>query len=165
MRLMLSIAMLVAVGTTGAARELPKPPERMASHLECGWPVPQPGCRAGDLPAPNNQQQFDTLKKLAIDDLTWAQQDAAAKKDTRHKPCWDALLAFINGPDFPGFTPPHLGVASAIQFGFDLAQGPQAIIPISVIDGCAATSFDLRVAFIEFLNRVGMGALLPPFKL
>ena len=112
-------------------------------------------------------QQFDKIKQLAIDDLTWASADAAKrpKEALYHKPCWDAWLAWIQSADFPTFTPPHLGIASAIQFGFDLSQGPEALIPDSIINGCARTEFDLRIDFYQLVARLGMGTILPPFKL
>ena len=161
----ISLALLLS-GPPASASELPRRSITNASIIgpNCGWPVPDPACHASDIKtAPPTQDAFNHLKKLIIDDVTWAKNKAAADSppDTRHGKCWIAILAWLTGPNSPTFVPPHLGIASALQMSFDAAGGPGKFIPDDVADGCGATALDARIELLRLLNDIGMTALLP----
>jgi hypothetical protein len=171
--LALGLAALLAQGHPAAAVGPPARQTAPLAHFGMVRPVhlaadtgprgrfDPPGGATLPTKPPQTAEAFDGLKKAIIADITWARADAARRKDTRHLPCWDAWLAWLNSEDFPTFVPPHLGFFSTVQIGFDLAAGPQAIIPEDLLNSCGATSFDARIGVIDFVVKAGLGALLP----
>ena len=158
-----SLALLFLVQPASAA----SPPAQHSAERNC---IPYPQCLGGlpDGPAPNRpppqtQDAFEALKKVIIDDLTWAQANAAAQHppDTRHGKCWAVMLSWLNGPNSPTFVPPHLGIASALQLSFDLSGGVGRFIPDDVADGCGATSLDARLELMQLLRSLGITSLFP----
>jgi len=163
MLLAMSLALLFPGQPAGAAI----PPARPAAERNC---IPYPQCLGGlpDGPTPNRtppqtQDAFEGIKKRIIEDLTWAQANAAAQTppDTRHGKCWTVMLSWLKGPNSPTFVPPHLGIASALQLSFDLSGGIGRFIPDDVADGCGATSLDARLELMQLLNKLGVTGLFP----
>ena len=159
----ISLAFLLSGQPASAA----SPPAQHSAERNC---IPYPQCLGGlpdgptpNRPPPQTQDAFEALKKLIVDDLTWAQANAAAQHppDTRHGKCWAVMLSWLNGPNSPTFVPPHLGIASALQLSFDLSGGVGRFIPDDVADGCGATSLDARLELMQLLRSLGITSLFP----
>ena len=110
---------------------------------------------------PQTASLFDDAKKAIVADAQWSFDDATRHPDPRnHKACYQAAIVWLTGPDSPTFVPPHLGIISAIQIGFDVSGGIQSLIPMEVINACATTAFDAGVDLVSLFNRAGILALV-----
>lgn len=101
------------------------------------------------------------VQQFTVSDLQAALADANAQipPDTRHGPCWSALIPVaqqsINNP-----LPTSLGLAQLAQKSFDIQNRlGQPLIPDSVVTACALTVFDLKMDFAKLAGLVGLKAL------
>lgn len=122
-------------------------------------PVPalaQASTQAWTISLPTN------LQNVIIADLQNASADAKAHNDTRHGPCWDALIPFIqSGLANPLPTKP--GLFLLVQKGFDFsASSGQPLVPTAVAAACGPVVLDLKVSFAQFLAKVGF--IVAPIK-
>jgi hypothetical protein len=114
---------------------------------------------------------FDTIqsaiagpKKFTITDLQAALDDANAQTppDTRHAPCWSALLVIANSNITNPF-PNSLGLAQLVQKGFDLqATLNDQTWKDKLATGCALTVLDLGTNLNALLAKIGVSALPIP---
>ena len=99
------------------------------------------------------QQFIASISKFTVTDLTWAVNDATARKDVVSLPCWTYLLAQVNSIPANGQGLPPLGVASAIQAARDgLAIGSGVPAPFQA--ACGALILDTQIRLAQF----GVGA-------
>lgn len=96
-------------------------------------------------------------------DLQNASADAKAHNDTRHGPCWDALLGFVQS-GFANPLPDKPGLFLLVQKGFDFqAQSGVPLIPTNVAQSCGPVVLDLKLTFAQLLTKVGF--IVAPIKL
>lgn len=105
----------------------------------------------------------EKLKASLVADLTNASADAKAHNDTRHGPCWDALIAFANS-DFANPLPNKPGVFLLVQKGFDFAGAAGTpLVPTAVATACGPVVLDLKLSFAQLLAKVGF--VVAPIKI
>lgn len=103
------------------------------------------------------------LKDALIADLTNAEADAKAHNDTRHGPCWTALISFANS-DFANPLPNKPGIFLLVQKGFDFAGAAGTpLVPTEVAQACGPVVLDLKMSFATLLAKVGF--VVAPIKL
>lgn len=105
------------------------------------------------------------LQAAVIADLQNAAADAAGQTppDTRHGPCWTALISFVQ-TGFANPLPSKPGVFLLVQKGFDF-QGAAGtpLVPTALAQACGPTVLDLKATFAQFLAKVGFS--VSPIKL
>lgn len=103
------------------------------------------------------------LQNLIVSDLQNASADAKAHNDTRHGPCWDALIPFVQS-GLANPLPNKPGLFLLVQKGFDFsANANQPLVPTAVAQACGPVVLDLKVSFAQFLARIGF--IVAPIKL
>jgi hypothetical protein len=100
------------------------------------------------------------LQKFAIDDVQAAIADAQAHNDTRHLPCWQAILPAVEQVQNAVHPPTHLGVAEGAQTFFDAKGFATSATVDNIVQACALTVADLKLSFVQFINMIGLNAAL-----
>jgi len=103
------------------------------------------------------------LQAAVVADLQNAADDAKTHNDTRHGPCWTALIGFVQA-GFDNPLPNKPGIFLLVQKGFDFqAQSGVPLIPTDVAEACGPVVLDLKVSFAQFLAKIGFS--VSPIKL
>ena len=103
------------------------------------------------------------LQDIVVADLQNASADAKAHNDTRHGPCWDALIPFIQS-GLANPLPNKPGLFLLIQKGFDFsANSGQPLVPTSVASACGPVALDLKISFATLFAKIGF--VVSPIKL
>lgn len=125
--------------------------------LAPGIAAAQASSQAWTITLPSN------LQAIAIADLQNASADAKLHNDTRHGPCWDALIPFVQS-GLANPLPNKPGLFLLVQKGFDFsANSNQPLIPTNVAMACGPVVLDLKVSFAQFLAKIGF--VVAPIKL
>jgi len=105
----------------------------------------------------------DKLKQVLIADLQNADADAKAHNDTRHEPCYPALINFINS-DIANPLPNKPGIFLLMQKGFDFAGASGTpLVPTEVASACGPVALDLKLSLGQLLAKIGF--VVSPIKL
>jgi opacity protein-like surface antigen len=103
------------------------------------------------------------LQAAVVADLQNAADDAKTHNDTRHGPCWTALIGFVQS-GFANPLPNKPGIFLLVQKGFDFqAQSGVPLVPTDVAQSCGPVVLDLKVSFAQFLAKIGF--VVSPIKL
>ncbi len=146
-----------------------------ALALGAGAAAAQPAAsRAATTTKPAATQPFSAFaaiqaalagpRQFTLDDLSAALQDANSRTppDTRHAPCWSALIVVVNTKIADPF-PSGLGLAQLVQKGFDLqAAMNDQTWKDQLATGCALTVLDLGTNLNALLAKIGVSALPIP---
>lgn len=110
---------------------------------------------------------LSALQKFTVTDLNAAIADATARNDTRHLPCWQALLPWVNGLSVGVHLPTAPGFAELAQSVFDgEASLGKPLVPDAVVTACALTISDLNMTFAQLALAAGAaGVTLPKLVL
>jgi len=98
------------------------------------------------------------IQQITVNDLNAAIADATAHNDTRHLPCWQAILPIVQANSLPVHLPTALGAAELAQTYFDAKagiNGLQASLD-PVVTACALTMADLQMGIIQFGAAIGL---------
>ena len=129
----------------------------MALTVAPGIAMAQASTQAWTITLPANLQ--DPL----VADLQNASADAKLHNDTRHGPCWDALIPFVQS-GLANPLPNKPGLFLLVQKGFDFsANANQPLVPTDVAAACGPVVLDLKVSFAQFLAKIGF--VVSPIKL
>lgn len=103
------------------------------------------------------------IQQITETDLTAAIADAQAHNDTRHLPCWQALLPVVQANSLPVHLPTAPGLAELAQTYFDAKNGIQGIQTTldPVVTACALTLADLQMGFMQLVTAIGLKVALP----
>jgi len=104
------------------------------------------------------------LQQFTVADLQAALADAQAHNDSRHGQCWQAAIPLAQQWQLPIHVPTGAGLAQLAQSWFDTQNAlRQPLIPDSLVEACALTTYDLRVTMAQFAGA--LGATISPIKL
>jgi hypothetical protein len=132
-----------------------------------GFPNPLTPFTPPTAAAPNIVTQ---VQQFTVTDLQTAIADATTRNDTRHLPCWQALLPISQslGTTTGLHLPQAPGLATLAQTFFDdKGQINNAAWLDPIATACALTGLDLRMSLAQLMALVGVKALpavigLPP---
>jgi hypothetical protein len=97
------------------------------------------------------------IQAFTVADVNAAIADATSHNDTRHLPCWQAILPVVSSTQAAIHLPTTLGLAELAQTYFDAKSGlSQPIIPDSVVTACALTMADLQMGVLQLGALVGL---------
>lgn len=102
------------------------------------------------------QKFIGAVSQFTANDLTWALNDATAKKDVVSIPCWTYLLQVSSQLPGVGGNLPPLGIASALQVirdGVSIGSG----IPAPFQAACGALILDTQVRLATLVGGVAAG--------
>lgn len=103
------------------------------------------------------------IQQITETDLAAAIADATAHNDTRHLPCWQALMPIVQANSLPIHVPTAPGLAELAQTYFDgknAIQGIQTSLD-PIVTACALTLADLQMGFTELVGAIGLKVALP----